>query len=185
MDPMPSYDYVILALGWLLWFLPFPITKWNRNTPQRSDSRARWGLLIQAIAYMLLWQGRFWEQNPPNWRLALSVIFLVLAAVLSWTSTRALGRHLRFDAALSSDHELVQSGPYRIIRHPIYSSMFCILLGTGFMITPLVLFVPAVVIFLIGTEIRVRVEDNLLASHFGAKFETYQRAVSAYIPLVR
>jgi protein-S-isoprenylcysteine O-methyltransferase Ste14 len=59
-----------------------------------------------------------------------------LASLLSWTATRALGRHLRFDAALTPDHQLVRSGPYRLLRHPIYTSMFCLLLGTGFVITP-------------------------------------------------
>lgn len=63
--------------------------------------------------------------------------------------------------------------------------MFCMLLGTGFMITPLSLFLAAIVIFICGTEIRVRVEDGLLASRFGDKFREYQRSVSAYIPLVR
>jgi protein-S-isoprenylcysteine O-methyltransferase Ste14 len=182
---MPIYAYIILAVGWLLWFIPFPLTSWNRNTPQKKDSRSRWGLVIQGIAYAVLWQGRFWEQSPPAWRVALSVLFLALASLLSWTSTRALGRHLRFDAALSHDHELVQSGPYRLIRHPIYSSMFCMLLGTGLMVTPPLLFAVALVLFLIGTEIRVRVEDNLLASHFGDQFQAYRQTVSAYIPLVR
>jgi protein-S-isoprenylcysteine O-methyltransferase Ste14 len=92
---------------------------------------------------------------------------------------------LRFDAALTSDHELVRTGPYRIVRHPIYTSMFCLLLGTGFMVTPPLLFLVAIILFIGGTEIRVRIEDSLLASRFGDKFRAYQRSVSAYIPLVR
>jgi protein-S-isoprenylcysteine O-methyltransferase Ste14 len=122
---------------------------------------------------------------PATWQTALSILLLAFAALLSWTSTRALGRHLRFEAALSPDHELVRSGPYRLLRHPIYTSMFCLLLGTGFMIASPFLFVPAVLIFLIGTEIRVYVEDRLLASRFGDQFRDYQQSVSAYVPFVR
>jgi protein-S-isoprenylcysteine O-methyltransferase Ste14 len=182
---MPIYAYLILAVGWLLWFLPFPLNGWNRNAPQKSDPRARWGLLLQGAAYAILWQGHFWTRSPAPWQTALSILFLVFAAFLSWTSTRALGRHLRFDAALSPDHELIRSGPYRLIRHPIYTSMLCLFLGTGFMLTPPILFALASLIFIVGTEIRVRVEDNLLASRFGVQFRTYQQDVSAYIPLVR
>jgi len=109
----------------------------------------------------------------------------VLATLLSWTATNALGRHLRFDAAVTADHELIRTGPYAIVRHPIYASMLAVLLGTGSMIAAPVLFIPAVVIFLIGTEIRVRTEDSLLASHFGDRFRDYQQEVPAYIPLVR
>src|SRR5947207_3171062 len=49
---------------------------------------------------------------------------------LSWTSARALGRQWRIDAGLNPDHQLVRSGGYGVVRHPIYTSMFCMLLGT-------------------------------------------------------
>jgi len=142
-------------------------------------------MLLQAVSYSLLWQSVFWARSPGLWRTALCVFFLTLAGLLSWTATRALGRHLRFDAALGPDHQLVRSGPYRAIRHPIYTSMLCILLGTGFLITSLPILAAATLVCLAGTEIRVRVEDNLLASHFGDEFRAYRHAVSAYVPLLR
>jgi hypothetical protein len=78
---------------------------------------------------------------------------------------------------------LVCSGAYRWLRHPIYTSMFCILLGTGFLFTSLPLFLTSIVVFTVGTEIRVRLEDALLVSRFGEQFrvtahpETIQRRV--------
>ncbi len=182
---MPAYAYIMLAVGWIVWFLPFPLNKWNFKTPERRDNRARWGLALQAVAYSLLWQSHFWERSPGPWRTALSALFFVLASVLSWTGVRALGRHLRFDAALSPDHQLVRSGAYRCLRHPIYTSMLCILLGTGFLFAPARLLLTAIVVFVAGTEIRVRIEDALLLARFGGRFRDYQRTVSAYIPLIR
>ena len=182
---MPLYIYVILAVGWFLWFLPFPLKRWNRDKPQTSDNRSRWGLLLQVIAYTLLWQGHFWLMYPSRLRVALCIIFLALAALLSWTATNALGRHLRFAAAIGPDHELVRSGPYAVIRHPIYASMLAMLLGTGVVLTPRILFIPAIILFLIGTEIRVQIEDNLLAAHFGEKFAAYKQKNSAYVPFIR
>lgn len=182
---MPAYLYIVLAAGWILWLLPFPLSGWNWSAPERSDNRARWGLLIQVISYSLLWQGHFWMRSPALWQVAVAVLCFLFAALLSWTSTRALGNHLRFDAALSHDHQLVRSGPYGILRHPIYTSMLCILLGTGVLITPPLLFLAALIVFLLGTEIRVRAEDGLLASRFGDEFRQYRRTVSAYVPFVR
>jgi protein-S-isoprenylcysteine O-methyltransferase Ste14 len=63
--------------------------------------------------------------------------------------------------------------------------MLCILLGTGTLITPWWLFLASLLVFLAGTEIRVRIEDRLLASHFGERFQEYKSSVSAYIPFVR
>jgi protein-S-isoprenylcysteine O-methyltransferase Ste14 len=182
---MPVYLYILLAVGWILWLLPFPLSGWNRSAPAKRDKRWRWGLLLQIVAYCLLWQGHFWLRSPALWQVALAVLCFLLASLLSWTSTRALGKHLRFDAALSHDHELVRSGPYGMIRHPIYTSMLCILLGTGVLITPPLLFLAALILFLIGTEIRVRAEDGLLASRFGDEFLRYRQTVSAYVPFVR
>jgi protein-S-isoprenylcysteine O-methyltransferase Ste14 len=182
---MPAYAYVILAVGWILWFLPFPLTGWKAGTPVKSDRRARWGLSLEVVGYTLLWQGPFWVQRPSSLRVGLSIAMLVTAALLSWTSTRALGRHLRFDAALSVDHRLVRSGPYRMVRHPVYASMLCLLLGTGFMVAGPWWFAAGLLAFVVGTEIRVKVEDGLLAARFGEEFREYQRSVPAYIPYLR
>ena len=182
---MPVYAYVILAAAWLLWFAPFVVNGWDSQPPQRKNSRARWGLVLQILAYALLFATRFWETSSGTWRLSLSLIFIALAILLSSTAVRALGRHLRFDAALGRDHRLVNFGPYRILRHPIYTSMLCMLLGTGFLITPAPLLLIATLVFVAGTEVRVRIEDGLLESWFQDEFLRYQNRVSAYIPFVR
>ena len=97
----------------------------------------------------------------------------------------ALGRHWRIEASLSSGHQLVTSGPYAGVRHPVYTSMLCMLFGTGFMITPLRTLLAASALFIAGMEIRVQVEDRLLASRFGEKFLAYRRRVPAYVPFLR
>jgi protein-S-isoprenylcysteine O-methyltransferase Ste14 len=99
---------------------------------------------------------------------------------------RVLGRHWRLDAGLNAEHELVQCGPYRLVRHPIYTSMFCMLLETGLVLaTPLPLLLPSLLVLVIGTEIRVRIEERLLAAQFGDQFLDYQRRVPAYIPFLK
>ena len=182
---MPQYAYAILIAGWLLWMTPFALIKRSSNPAKQIDRRARWGVIIVAIAYSILWQGKFWLRQPHSWQIALAVVFFVLGILLSWTSTRALGRQWRIDAGLSSDHELIMAGPYRFVRHPIYTSMLCVLLATGFVVTSLPLFLLAIAVFLFGTEIRVRIEDKLLASQFGNTFHQYQQNVPAYIPFLK
>jgi len=182
---MPAYAYIIIAPGWLIWLTPFVLVKRHGETPEKLDRRARWGLVLQGLAYSLLWQNKFWERSPEGWRIASSIPFFGLAALFSWTGVRALGHQWRIDAALNSDHEIVRSGVYRVVRHPLYTSMFCMLFGTGFMITPLPILLLSTVLFIAGTEVRVRLEEALLASRFGDAFQDYQRAVPAYIPLLK
>jgi protein-S-isoprenylcysteine O-methyltransferase Ste14 len=181
---VPAYGYLALAAGWLVWVVPFFRAHWAGKAAHR-DRGARWGVALVGLGYALLWQGKFWERPLPAWRFTISLCFLALAGFLSWTGTHALGKQLRIDAGLSSDHQLVTSGPYRVVRHPIYTSMLCLILATGTMLSPLALMLPAIALFIAGTEIRVRIEERLLASRFGETFAEYQRRVPAYIPFVR
>ncbi len=182
---MPGYAYAILAAGWLIWLTPFLLARRRTEKPKEVDRRARWGVLLVAVAYSILWQNSFWARPLPTWRLAVSVCCLVLAGTLSWTSARSLGRQWRIEAGLNPDHELVTSGPYRLVRHPIYTSMLFLLVGTGLMVTPLPMLLLSVAVFMFGTEIRVRIEDRLLAARFGDRFQQYKSRVAAYIPFVK
>ena len=182
---LPPYATGILFAGFLAWFLPFPLAGWSRKSPQKRDSRWRWGLLLECMGYAIIWMVPPWNPSPSSWRVGVSVMFLVLASLLSWTSTRALGRYLRFGAAVDADHQLIRSGPYRLVRHPIYASMLCTILAMGFMVARPLPFVVAMIFFLAGTEIRVRIEDRLLAGRFGEEFRAYRRSTAAYIPLLR
>jgi protein-S-isoprenylcysteine O-methyltransferase Ste14 len=182
---LPTFAYVILFAGFVVWFLPFPLAGWSRKTPQRRDSRWRWGVLLEGIGYAIIWMVPLWSRTVAPWRVVLSVIFLALASVLSWTATRALGCYLRFEAAVDADHQLIRSGPYRVVRHPIYASMLCLILGFGFMVARPALFLVAMIFFIAGTEVRVQVEDRLLAERFAEEFREYRRSTAAYVPLVR
>jgi protein-S-isoprenylcysteine O-methyltransferase Ste14 len=181
---MPAYIFGILATAWIVWMTPFFLAR-RGGRAQTIDRRARWGIFIQAIGFAILWMNQYWTRSPSMIRIIPAVGFLTLADVLSWTSARTLGRQWRFDAGLNADHELVQSGAYRFVRHPIYASMLCMLLGTGLLIAPIPVLLLSVMLFLIGVEIRIRIEDALLASRFGEDFSEYKRRVPAYLPFVR
>jgi len=181
---MPTYAYLLIVIGVIVWFYPFVPAHRGTTAASVVNSRSRWGLLLQFLAYALLWQGHFWTRSLPWWRAVVSVFLFALAAVLSWTSSRALAGQLRIDAALGADHRLVRSGPYAVVRNPIYTSMLLVLFAIGVIIAGWKLFVVALLLFVIGTEIRVRIEERLLASHFGEAFQAYKRSVPAYLPFV-
>jgi protein-S-isoprenylcysteine O-methyltransferase Ste14 len=182
---MPAYVFAALTAGWVAWAAPFFLIKKSGGPPQTLDRRARWGIGIQAVAYMLVWQPTFWTHSVAGWRFPAAVAFLTLGPLLSWTSARTLGRQWRFDAGLNADHQLIRAGAYRYVRHPIYTSMLCMLIGTGILTTRLPFLLVALALFVVGIEIRIRIEDALLSSRFGDEFRDYQRNVPAYLPFVR
>src|SRR5881394_395989 len=100
---MPPYAYVLILTGIILWFYPFVPA--HNKTPGASvvNKSSRWGVLLQFMAFTLLWQGHFWLRPLPLWRLAVSLLCFAAAIALSWTSSRALAGQLRIDAAIGAD----------------------------------------------------------------------------------
>lgn len=186
---MTNLEIVVFALFvalWIAWFMPFVIKRrGNGAKPEVRAPASRWGMLLQGISFAFAsFHYAGWDTFTTP-RVIASLIFEAIAVVLAWTSVHALGKQWRLEAALSADHELIQSGPYSIIRHPIYTSMFCIFLALALMLGTWWTAVIGAVIFFVGTEIRVRAEERLLARRFGTSFDSYRAKVSAYIPGVR
>ena len=181
---MRTYAYIILGVGWVVWVMPFVLAKRSSQPAQKLDRRARWGIcwwqfLIRLSGRDTSGRDRFpfgeycYQSCPYCWH-----VFFPGAPRALWEASGG-------DAGLNADHELVMTGHYRFVRHPIYASMLCLFCGTAAMITPLLLFLPALLVFIVGTEVRVRVEDALLASRFGGQFGQFKSSVPAYVPFLR
>ena len=174
-----------LVLCWVVWCAA-PVFRAPHNQ-KRPSITARGptllGLFFELLAYVIA----VWKRQPEAGVLRLVVTGLAapLGVVVMWTAVAHLGRQFRINAGLYADHELVCTGPYAVVRHPIYASMLLMLIASEALLTRWKWAVAAVALFLIGTEIRVRAEDRLLASRFGDRFTAYRRRVAAYIPLVR
>ena len=177
-----------LMLCWVAWSLAFirPSRQAGKGKKQPGASQSRLGIALVMLGYFLIWcYVRPNQLQKPVWELVASMAIGPPSVVLVWTATRHLGKQWRYQAAVRDDHELIRTGPYAWIRHPIYTSMLGMVLATGFCWTWWPMFVAGVVAFVIGTEIRVRSEDELLAQRFGDTFAEYRNRVPAYLPMVR
>jgi protein-S-isoprenylcysteine O-methyltransferase Ste14 len=186
---MDSLRILVVALFlalWIAWFMPFVIKRRGNGTkPELRASTSRWGMLLQAISFgFASFHYAGWDTFTTP-RVIASLVFETIAVLLAWTSVHALGKQWRLEAALSADHELIQKGPYSIVRHPIYTSMFCIFVALALMLGSWWTAAIGAVIFFFGTEIRVRAEERLLKGRFGTNFDAYRKRVPAYIPGVR
>ena len=78
---------------------------------------------------------------------------------------------------------LIQTtGPYGLIRNPIYLSMSGLIVASGLALSHWWALLGAVVVFLVGNRIRILAEENLLREGLGSQFEDYARRVPAFLP---
>jgi protein-S-isoprenylcysteine O-methyltransferase Ste14 len=112
-----------------------------------------------------------------------AVWLLVLTAlVLFVASSRAMGKNWSLVARTREDHQLVTSGPFAMIRHPIYTGLFAWLLAMAIAFghyRGLILGVP---LYWIGTWMRVVREERLLRAQFGAAYDDYAARVKRFVP---
>jgi len=187
-NALPLITWIVLMSCWFAWGYPF-IFRAPHNQKRPSITLAgptRAGLVLECLAIFIAFACRMPESELPGpGRLAGCLLFGIAAPLLSWSAVTHLGRQFRVNAGLYEDHQLVVTGAYSFVRHPIYASLFAILAATLCLFTPWPWAVLSVALFIAGTEIRVHTEDNLLRSRFGEEFEQYRSSVKAYIPFVR
>ena len=177
-----------ILLCWIVWWYPFlfraPHVQKRPSITAAGPSRI--GLLLQTAAFALAFTLRMPFDAPIASALAIAAMVPGPVAVwMGWTAVTHLGRQFRIQAGLYEDHQLVRTGPYSVVRHPIYSSMMALLLAMLCAMTRPPWTGISLALYIAGTEIRVRTEDRLLASRFPEAFAAYRAKVPAYIPFVR
>jgi len=178
----------LLVACWFAWLYPFvfraPHIQRRESITVAAPTRV--GLALEGLAIFIAFAGhRPLAASPGILAYALALLIGPASAVMAWKAVAHLGRQFRFHAGLYHDHVLVRTGPYAIVRHPIYSSLMGMLVCTILLMTEWRWAAVSLALFIAGTEIRVRSEDGLLASRFGDEFRLYRRRVPAYIPFVR
>jgi len=180
--------YAVLMICWAAWWLAFvkPRKSAAGKTKAVRAPASRVGIFLVMLGYAC----EFAFVRPAGFEksdasLIVSMILGPPSVVLAWLATRHLDKQWRFEAALSEDHELITTGPYRWLRHPIYASMLGMLIATGLAHAWWPMLTGGIVFYIIGTEIRVRAEEGLLADRFGDEFARFKASTKAYIPFVR
>ena len=95
-----------------------------------------------------------------------------------------LGKQWSLQARVLENHELVQRGPYRVVRHPIYTGMLGMLVAGGLAYGHWIGLLLGLVVYYIGTVMRIRSEERLLREQFGSAYTDYTHTVPAFLPLL-
>ena len=136
------------------------------------------GLLRGRVLYLVGFVSPI-SGNVPLIVLAVALCFFGIALAI-WARLH-LGRNWSPAPALKEEHELVTSGPYRLIRHPIYTGIILAMLGSA-LASPAWLVV--LVIFTVMFVWRVHVEEKLMMQQFPDTYPQYKKRTWALVPYV-
>jgi len=143
------------------------------------------GLVLQGAGFALTvgWQRSRLDSSTFNWGVAAaSVALAVSSSGFLLAAVRMLGKQWSLLPRIVEEHGLVEAGPYSVVRHPIYSAMLGMLLSTGLAFGPSLAVVVAMALYIVGTILRIRMEERLLNQTFGEQYALYSRRVPAFLP---
>jgi protein-S-isoprenylcysteine O-methyltransferase Ste14 len=183
-------DFVIV--GFVVFGAIFLLrAKRSRDKTRKADPRSIIAIFIQALAFAIAWtivRKPFTPFLPIDWRAQYFVVAIIVLVVLAslifvTAAVRTLGKQWSLQARVLEHHELIRRGPYRIVRHPIYTGMFGMLIASTLAHGHWLGLVIASLIYYLGTVMRIRSEEKLLREQFGSEYEEYAREVPAFIPV--
>ncbi len=183
---MPIDAYQALWLLFLTVWMLAALT--SKRTVRRQTSTGRIiQVVLSGIGFLLLLQPLPWDTvnvrfvpATPAWTFCGVVLTAAGIGFAIWARF-VLGRNWSGTVTLKQDHELIRDGPYRIVRHPIYSGMLLAMLGTAIGYGKVACLIGVAIAFL-GFWIKWRIEEQFMIEQFGAQYIQYRSEVKAVIP---
>jgi protein-S-isoprenylcysteine O-methyltransferase Ste14 len=177
---------------WIVWVAYWVVSAVGVKRVQRRESAASrashvvplmiavWLLTVQPLSWPVL----SWRPFPatlPTYLVGLVIAFIGL--LFSVWARMHLGRNWSASVTVKQGHELVRTGPYGLVRHPIYTGLLAGLLGTAIARNDAQAFV-ALAIALVALWHKLHVEERFMEETFGDAYRDYRASVKALIPFV-
>lgn len=177
---------ILWLIFWVIWLLA---AIGNKRATERARRAATLKYLLPVIlaCYLMFGfdYGVWWLQYrivPRTLSVGIAAVALTLAGMLFAVWARiCLGRNWSSMPTIKEEHQLIRNGPYRFVRHPIYSGLLLAMFGT-FLANGRVCGALAVILLWFAWDAKSRIEEEFMVRTFGPEYEEYRRTTGALLP---
>lgn len=181
-------QWLLAVLGWIVFSIYWEIAARSATAATHSESSGsravhvsltNAALLLTIVPFRGL--GRF---VPPSFLvMSTGVAAEAIGLFLAIWARRHLGRHWSGEITIKREHQLIRSGPYRLVRHPIYTGILTMYVGTA-VVTGGWLGVIGVALAAVAYWRKIRLEETNLQVAFGEAYRAYQAQTWALLPWI-
>src|SRR5262245_13728062 len=176
---------LVFAVGWAAFWLYWLVAAFSVKR-----GRVRWSrelgiravLAVAATPSVRLGAFRGPSSNAARWRAGLGLVLFALGLGFAIWARIHIGRNWGTPMTQKADPELVTSGPYHLVRHPIYSGI--LVAGVGTAVALSWLWLTAVVLAGIYFLYSATVEERYMAAQFPDKYPAYKRSTKMLVPFI-
>jgi protein-S-isoprenylcysteine O-methyltransferase Ste14 len=155
------------------------------NRPPRKDERFYWLLTVAGAVLLALnyRTGRLsLEWTNPDWMEWVLVVVAALGLAFTWWARIHLGTLWSGRVTRKADHRIIDTGPYRYVRHPIYTGILVAIWASA-LVRPGPLGIAGAALLTVSFVIKLRLEERFLMQELGAAaYEGYRRRVPMLVP---
>lgn len=162
-----------------------------KRSLERAPGWPRFMMTVVVVVILVAWgelsqrglvtDRRLWIHSTPA--TVIGDVLVIAGAVLAIWSRTILGANWSATVTYKEHHELIVRGPYRLVRHPIYTGFLLLLLGTALVVGTPGWFAALGGGFLVMIA-KLRMEERLMIQHFPEEYSEYRRRVRGLIPFV-
>ncbi len=187
---MTDTTWLFIGCCWIAWVLYWLIMAFPTKRTVERGGLIGYRVVTVTLVIGLIAAGRLLHVSSHShlWRTTLALGVLtdcVVAAGAAFTvwARITLGRNWSAEVTFKQDHELIESGPYALVRHPIYTGLIAMALGTAIAYGRAIGF--ALFIGLCGgLWWKARQEERIMSRYFPDAYAEYKTRVRASIPFV-
>jgi protein-S-isoprenylcysteine O-methyltransferase Ste14 len=183
----------LIRIAWIVWLISwFAAAAWSDRTVRRPAVRREVLYRVLTVAGALLLFGF----NPGGvradtllWPVAPAIGWLLAGLVIcgflfTWWARIHLGQLWSSSVTRKEHHHVVDTGPYAIVRHPIYTGLLIAIVGT-MLLRETILTLTGSALIIAGIYVKARVEEEFLRQQLGESYDAYARHVPMLVPFRR
>ena len=183
----------LIRIAWIVWLISwFAAAAWSDRTVRRPAVRREVLYRVLTVAGALLLFGF----NPvgvsaesPLWPVAPAIGWLLASMAICgflfmWWARIHLGQLWSSSVTRKEHHHVVDTGPYAIVRHPIYTGLLLAIIATVLVRGTIITLIGSALIAM-GIYIKARVEEEFLRQQLGEPYDAYSRRVPMLVPFLR
>ena len=178
--------------AWLIWLVTWILAAgWSARVASHHDLGAESPSRVLTLAAIVMLLASYWPvawgvlwTTPPTiaWSMFLIV---VLGLAFTWTARLHLGPLWSSTSAPTEDHRIVDTGPYGIVRHPVYAGLLLAVIATAIE-RGRIESVAAALVLIAGVSLRAKLEERFLRRDLGDDvYGSYRRRVPMLVPFAK
>jgi len=176
---------LVFAVGWAAFWLYWLLAAFSVKRGRRPWSRElRIRAIIAVVVILLIRLGAFrgHSLNTDPWRAGIGLVLFALGLGFAISARLHIGRNWGTPMTQKDEPELVTSGPYHLVRHPIYSGILTAGVGTAVALSWL--WLTAVALAGVYFLYSAMVEERYMTDHFPDSYPVYKHSTKMLVPFI-